>query len=62
METYDYIIRVSRMGGRHEDDASTMTGDDQRQECIRATGVVSTGQLEVQNGEKLNSALGFSTI
>jgi hypothetical protein len=36
MKTYDYIIRVSRMGDRIESAESTMTIDDQR-ERARAT-------------------------
>jgi DNA invertase Pin-like site-specific DNA recombinase len=41
MKTYDYIIRVSKMGTRHESDESTMTVEDQRQQCralIRESG------------------------
>jgi DNA invertase Pin-like site-specific DNA recombinase len=36
MKTYDYIIRVSKMGSRREDDESTMTVDDQRMQCVGA--------------------------
>jgi hypothetical protein len=36
MKTYDYIIRVSKMGSRREDDESTMTVDDQRLRCVGA--------------------------
>jgi hypothetical protein len=36
MDTYDYIIRVSKMGSRRETDESTMTVDDQRETCVAA--------------------------
>ena len=36
MKTYDYIIRVSRMGNRREGEESTMTVDDQRRQCCQA--------------------------
>jgi hypothetical protein len=36
MKIYDYITRVSKMGSRRESDESTMTVDDQREQCVGA--------------------------
>jgi hypothetical protein len=59
MRTFDYVVRVSRMGSRHEDDASTMTLEDQRERCREM--IVEAGGVVGREHKALNQS-GFTSV